>query len=210
MIPIWPHTLRQSPRRNNWTGGARDERVTFDPDRGPPLDRVGATAQTYDFSAQFPNFSNAQRAEFIRWFREDLALGVRWFAWRDPVTQEVALWKIVADQQAFSFTSKGAGWHDLSLRLLRRPVSPWWASYCDTGAILRPPAIVADYTGSVFGVDLARGAAAAVAAASGTFDVVTTRPGVGTTVETNRTLVPGDIPATPPAGVARILAYLPL
>lgn len=210
MIPVWPHTLRQSPRRHNWTGGPRDERVSFEPDRGAPIDRVGATAQTYDFAAVFPNFSDAQRAEFIRWFREDLALGTRWYAWRDPVSLDVALWKIIADQQAFSFTAKGAGWHDLSLRLLRRPGSPWWGEYCAEGMILRPPAIVADYAGSVFGLDLARAPAADVASASGTYDVLTTRPGFGTTVELNRTLVPGDVPATAPVGVSRIMAYPPL
>lgn len=209
MIPVWPPTLRQFPRRRSWTGGPRDERVTFEPDRGPPIDRVGATAQTFEMAGLFPNLSDAQRAEFIRWFREDLAMGTRWYAWRDPVTLEVALWKIITDQQAFSFTSNGAGWHDLSLRVMRRAFTPWWGEYCATGPILRPPAIVADYAGSVFGVDLARTPASSVAAASGTFDVVTTTGGVAT-LQAGVAVSPGGIPATAPAGVASVMAYVPL
>ena len=207
MIPIWPASLRQAPRRNSWTGGPIDERIRFEPDRGPAMERVGATALTEEFHATFPNFSNDQRATFRAWFDDDLAKGVRWFAWRDPVLEDVALWRIVSGSgTAYNFAAKGAGWHDLSFKVTRHPANPWYAPYATEG-LLRLPFVVADYAGGVFGVDLARVAAASVAAASGTFDVVTTRPGQSTLVERGRVVAPGGIPATPPAGVSRILAY---
>lgn len=208
MIPIWPHSLPQAPRRNNWTGGPRDERIRFEPDRGPPIDRVGATGATEEFNASFMNLSNAQRATFRAWFDGDLAKGTQWFAWRDPVIGDVSLWKIMSDgrSQAYSFTAKGAGWNDLSLNLMRRPGAVWYAPYVAEG-VLRLPYVVADYTNDVFGVDLARSPAASVAAVSGVFDVFTTRPGSSTLVERGHTVTAGDIPATAPVGVTRILAF---
>lgn len=208
MIPIWPSSLPQAPRRNNWTGGPRDERIRFEPDRGPPIERVGATGVTEEFSASFMNLSNAQRAVFRDWFDGDLAKGTQWFAWRDPVIGDVSLWKILSDgrSQAYSFTAKGAGWNDLALNLMRRPGDLWYAPYATEG-VLRLPYVVADYALDIFGVDLARTAAASVAAVSGVFDVYTTLSDLSTLVELGHSVTAGDIPATAPVGVSRILAY---
>lgn len=207
MIPVWPSSFPQRPRRLNWTGGPKDERVRFEPDRGPPLERLGSTAITEEFSATFQNFSTAQRAGFRTWFADDLAQGVQWFAWRDPVLNDVSLWKITAGGgAAYSFAAKGAGWHDLTIRLIRHPVDPWYAPYVGTGD-LRLPLAVADYENNVFGYDLARRPASVMPNVRGTLDVFTTRPGQSTLVERARLVALGEIPAVAPAGVSRILAY---
>lgn len=207
MIPIWPQAFPQAPRRNNWTGGPIDERLRFTPDRGPAIERVGATALTEEFTATFQNFSTDQRAAFRDWFAGDLSSGVNWFAWRDPVLEDVALWRIVGGNgPAYSFAAKGAGWHDLTVKLMRHPADPWFAPYA-SGGVLRLPFVVADYARGVFGVDLARKPAAAVALVAGTFDVFSTRPGQSTLVERGRVVTAGGIPAAAPAGVSRILAF---
>lgn len=207
MIPVFPADLPQSPRRGNWTGGPRDERVSFAPDRGPAIERPGTTAASDIYQATFGRLTNAELAIWRDFTLNTLARGVLPFAWRDPVLEDVALWSIVkSGEQLYSITALGAGRSDVSVSLMRRPGPVWWAPYAAEGR-LRLPYAVADYTGSVFGVDLARTAAAGVAAVSGTYDVFTTRPGLSTLVEYGATLTAGDIPATAPVGVSKILAF---
>lgn len=214
MIPIWPADLPQRPRRDNWNGGPVEARVHFEPERGPPIERAGVTALTEVFSATFQNLTTAQRVAFRSWFATSLNQGVTWFAWRDPVVQDVALWKIKSRETAYEFTAKGAGWHDLALTLLRHPGQPWWAGYAMGGeegeaSPLRLPFVVADYANGVFGVDLVRGTAAAVAAVAGTFDVYAFNDDLTVDVALAEVVTGGDIPAAAPAGVLRILAFAP-
>ena len=210
MIPIFPADLPQSPRRSNWTGGPRDERVSFAPDRGPAIERPGSTAATEVWQATFPRLTNAQLATFRTFALDELAGGVLPFAWRDPVLEDVAIWTLLkTGEQLYSVTALGAGRNDVSVGLMRRPGPVWWAPYVLEGQV-RLPYAVAHYGIGVFGVDLQRVAAAAVAAVSGVFDVYTSVPGFPTVLEPSRTLVPGDIPATAPIPGAVIRAFPPL
>lgn len=196
------------PARGRWSGGPRDERAVFSPEIGPPISRRRTTGETRAFEATFANFTGAMRASFEAWFRDHLQGGVKRFSWRDPVSDEIALWQIVSGGDlAYSFTAQGADRHQLSLNLLRMPGTPWWAPYALAGDN-RAPYAVADYAGSVFGVEGARSTAAEVAAVAGTFDVYTT-DGSGTTAELNHVLIAGDIPATAPGTITLIRAFVP-
>lgn len=207
MIPSFPSSLRQEPRRRDWTGGAQNVLHQFEAEDGPPIVRPRVTGETAVFSAVFPNLSDAQRATFEAWFRNDLRRGALAFAWRDPVDGTVGRWRIVPDTLAYSFTSKGAGWHDLSLTLMRLPGTPWWAPYVLAGTT-RVPHVVADYANAVFGVDSVKTAASAVALVAGIFDLYTTDG--TTTEELAKTVLAGDIPATAPGTVTKIVGYIPI
>ncbi|MCU0909794.1 MAG: hypothetical protein MUE98_00175 [Rhodobacteraceae bacterium] len=167
--------------------------------------RITGTPRIYQ--AVFQNLSNVQRTLFDGFFDEDLAGGTLAFAWRDPIDGDLALWRIRGDGDTpYSMTSKGAALHDLSLTLLRLPGVPWWAPYGLAGDN-RAPYVVADYQGGVYGVAGQRTAAAAVALVAGTFDLFTTDG--ATTAELAHVVAAGDIPATAPGTVTKIVGFVP-
>lgn len=209
MIPHWPLGLRQMPRRGTWAGGPKDARRVFQPDVGPPLMRAASTAEVMIYAnAVFPNFSQAQRALFETFWRVDLARGALPFSWREPESNAPGLWLIGSGETGYVFNSKGAGLSDLTVTLIRKPGTPWFAPYMLAG-FARVPAVVADYTGSVFGVDGKRSLAAAVALVAGTYDVYTISTAGLVTTALAAAITAGDIPASAPMDVARIVAFLP-
>lgn len=210
MIAHWPTGLRQKPQRGSWTGGPRDQRRSFQPDVGPPLMRPGSTADVMVYSgAVFPNLSPAMRLIWEEFWTVTLQRGSLPFSWRDPETDAPGLWCVAPGELGYSLASKGAGLSDLTLSLIRRPGAPWWGAYLRDGEN-RVPYAVADYAGSVFGVAGVRTAASAVAAVAGTYDVYTTATPSGVVTEQlAEAVLAGDIPATAPGGVAKIVAYLP-
>ena len=151
--PAWPAGLPQTPRRGAWTGGPQDTRAKFQPDAGPPLTRRRTTADAFTFDATFPNLSNTQRAQFEAFWRDDLVGGSLPFVMRDPVTQEAARWLIAGDgSSAWSLVAKGAGWNDLTLRLVRLPGATWFAPYLPAGTLLVPD-LVLDFASQVYGIE---------------------------------------------------------
>lgn len=149
--PSWPASLPQTPRRGAWMGGAQEARAIFQPEVGPPMVRRRTTADTYLFDASFPNLSTAQRAAFESFWVDDLRGGSLPFVMRDPVTQTAARWMISGGGAApFTLTAKGAGWHDLSMRLVRLPGATWFADYLPAGSLLVPD-LVLDFASQVYG-----------------------------------------------------------
>lgn len=209
MIAYWPEGLPQRPRRGTWTGGPKEARRVFQPDIGGPIMRAGSTSDVMIYSGVvFPNLQPAQRVIFEGFWQQDLGRGNLPFCWREPENDTAGLWLIAAAELAYTFTSKGAGLSDLQLTLVRKPGSPWFAPYLQDGSS-KPPYVVADYTNGVFGIDCLRATAAQVALVAGTYDLVTTKPGLATLVETSKVVVAGDIPATAPVGVSQIIGYQP-
>lgn len=207
MIPVWPASLPQTPRRGSFQGGPRDERAAFTPDVGPDILRGQVTAETGLFEAVFPALDPAQVTTFETFARVTLARGTAQFAWRDPVTGLAFAWRIARGERLYDLAPRGARLTDVSLRLVRMPGPPWWQPYATPGDVLRLPFVVADYAAGVFGVDLSRVPAAAVADVSGTFDLFTTDTDGLTGVLPAEVVTAGDIPATAPSGIARIVGY---
>lgn len=206
--PVWPASLPQTPRRGSWTGGPTEARVQFEADYGPPVERARTTADIEIYAAVFPNLSNAARAVFTAFFTADLARGITAFAWRDPVTQDLARWKIIGDgRQPYSLAAKVAGRNALTMTLMKMPGTIWYAPYATQTGELRLPYVVADYENSVFGIDGVKTTAAAVAAVTGKFDLYTTATGGGVTEELAHDVYAGDIPATAPSGVTKIVGF---
>lgn len=152
-VAVWPSSLPQSPRRGSWVGGAKEERDSFQPDKGPAIDRRGTTAEMQVASGVWPNLSGAQRAAFEAWFRGTLQSGVLPFVMRDPVSYRAGLWKIVGDDLAYSFTAKGADLHDLSLNLVRLPGVQAWEGFAPKAADLVVPVLALDFEAGVHAVN---------------------------------------------------------
>lgn len=124
--PSWPATLPQTPRRSTWAGGPMDFRRKFVPDRGDAIVRRATTAEVMSYQGVvFPNLKSAQLATFEAFYRDDLKGGTIPYLWNDPVTGTSWLWRIDGDGAlAYRVTSKGAGLHDLTVNLIRRPGAP--------------------------------------------------------------------------------------
>lgn len=168
--PVWPAVLPQTPRRQSWAGGAQESRALFEPEYGPPVSRRRVTADPQIYTGVvWPNCSDAGRAAFEAFWAQDLAGGAMPFLMRDPVAGDWARWKILrGGQTPYTFTSKGAGLHDLSMSLMRLPGATWFAPYIPAGTS-DVPALVLDFAAGVYGIDGARKAFADI--------VQFTRPG---------------------------------
>lgn len=209
MTPYWPVTVPSCPERHRATGGPVDARAVFQPDRGPEIVRAATTARWEEWSVPLSPITVAQFNLFEAWFDGDLSRGAKAFAWRHPVTDIIGLWRFKSGQRPYEVAQTAKGYVLLSFTALRQPGTPWWSPYVRAGEN-RVPYAVADYAGSVFGVAGDRTAAAAVALVAGTYDVYTTATPSGVvTEELAHVVVAGDIPATAPVGVSRIVAYLP-
>lgn len=203
MIPHWPVAMPQYPKREAFNGGPLDTRARFSTEYGPPILRPRTTADPEVYDATFRNLRLVQLTAFRSFYRDTLDRGIKSYSWRDPVYGDAALWKILGDgDKAFSVIARGADLHDLSLKLMRMPGSPWWGPY------LRPaesivPDVVADWDGGVYGIDGAKVAASALPAVTGTFDVWSLSSTDVETFTAGVTVLAGDIPATAPALVKR-------
>lgn len=198
-VPNWPVSLPQRPRSQGFSGGPQDSRARFDPDYGPPILRRRTTANPRLFDATFPNLRAVQLEAFDAFYDADLAGGALAFAWRDPVRDDVALWRIVGTGDlAYSVAARRGDLHDLSLRLMRLPGAPWWAPYVRPGASVVPE-VVADWDAGVHGIGGARVTASALPGVTGTFDVYSVSSTDVETFTAGVVIGAGDIPATAPA-----------
>jgi hypothetical protein len=209
MIPYWPTNVPDCPERYRATGGPVDARAAFQPERGPEITRAATTARWEEWTVPMSPFTLAQFNAFEAWFDASLARGSKAFAWRHPVTGVIGLWRFKSAPRPYDVSQTAKGYVLVSFTALRQPGTPWWSPYVRAGEN-RVPYAVADYAGSVFGVAGLRTAASAVAAVAGTYDVYTTATPSGTvTEELAHVVIAGDIPASAPVGVSKIVAYLP-
>lgn len=202
-VPNWPVSLPQSPRREGFNGGPLDTRVKFETEYGPPITRNRTTANPETYDATFRNLTLVQVAAFRTFYGTTLQGGVRNFAWRDPVVGDPALWKILGNgARAFDIVPRGADLHDLTLKLMRMPGTPWWSPYVRPGSSI-VPSVVADWDAGVYGIDGAKVAASALPAVAGTFDVWSVSSSDVETFAAAQVITAGGIPATAPGGVKR-------
>lgn len=208
-VPFWPVSLRQLPQRGGWSGGPQDTRVTFEPEYGPPITRRRTTAEPKLYQASFGQMTGAQRATFEAFYQTDLAGGVLSFCWRDPVADDVALWRIIGSgKQSYSFVATGADRHDLSMQMMRLPGAPWYAGYMRAGSS-KPPQVVADWFAGIFGINGVKVLASALTAVAGTFDVYSTSSTDVETFAAAQVITAGGIPATAPALTKRRVYFNP-
>lgn len=208
-VPNWPVTLPQAPRSQGFNGGPKDSRARFETEYGPPILRNRTTANPRLFDAVFPNLRLAGLNAFAAFYDTTLVGGTLSFAWRDPVFGDPALWRIVGNGDlAYSVSARRGDLHDLSLKLVRMPGTPWWAAYVRPGSSVVPQ-VVADWDASAFGIGGAKAAASALPAVAGTFNVYSVSSTDVETYSAGVVIAPGDIPATAPALTKRRVYFTP-
>ena len=208
-VANWPASLPQFPWDQSFNGGPRDTRARFDSEYGPPILRNRTTANPEVFDAAFRNLSLVEISAFRTFYQTDLGNGVAAFSWRDPVRGDPALWKIVGNGElAFTITPRRGDKHDLTLRVMRMPGLPWWASYVRAGLSVVPQ-VVADWNAGVYGIGGAKVAASALPAVTGTFNVYSVSTTDVETYSAGVVISAGGIPATAPALVKRRVYFTP-
>lgn len=207
--PAWPASLPQFPRREGFNGGPLDTRAVFTPEYGPPIMRARTTAAPETFDATFRNLRLTQVQTFDTFVTSALGGGVRSFSWRDPVMGDPALWKILGNGgRLYDIVPRGADLHDLTLKLMRLPGTPWWAPYVRPGQSVVPQ-VVADWFAGVFGIAGDRVAASALPAVTGTFNVFSVSSTDVETFTAGVVITAGGIPATAPALTKRRIYFIP-
>lgn len=205
MIPYWPTSLPQRPSIR-FTGGPQDNRVSFSPDYGMPIERPKGSDAPEIYDVGYEVFDLEDYAVFKAWFKDDLASGTKRFAWRHPIGDSVALWRIVSQDPPYTVTAASGGqFVSLTMRIMRVPGEPWFVDYVPSDTS-RVPDFVADYDNDVYGVQGEKVAASALPDIEGEYLTVTTN--ATSVVRTVETLTAGDIPATAPAGVTSIIGFL--
>lgn len=195
MIAAWPDTLPLRPSGRQFSETAQDSRAIFEPDVGPAITRPRITEQIVMQEVVFPPVETALVETLRTFYGTTLKQGSLPFIWRDPVTQEVRRYKMMGLPRV---GGAGSLHVQISIQLMRLPGEVWFAEYVPPGTV-RLPVWVADYGGSVFGVNGVKGVVGDLAAVSGTFDVWEKRTD-GTQSFTSRAYS-GDIPTTAPSGV---------
>lgn len=207
--PAWPTAMPQFPRREGFNGGPLDTRANFTTEYGPPILRARTTASPETFDATFRNLRLDAVHAFKTFLSADLAGGVNSFSWRDPVFGDPALWKILGNGgRLYDLLPRGADLHDLTLKLMRLPGTPWWAPYVRPAASVVPQ-VVADWNAGVYGIGGAKVLASALPAVTGTFNVYSVSTTDVETYTAGVVISPGDIPATAPALTKRRIYFTP-
>lgn len=207
--PNWPASLPQFPKRQAYSGGPLDTRASFATEYGPPILRARTTANPETYDATFRNLRLTAVQVFRAFVATDLAGGIRSFAWRDPVMGDPALWKILGNGgRLFDLMARGADLHDLTLKLMRLPGTPWWAPYVRPDASVVPQ-VVADWDAGVYGIDGDKVLASALTAVTGTFDVFSVSSTDVETFTPGVVITGGGIPATAPALTKRRIYFKP-
>jgi len=114
---VWPTTLPSRPLSSSIGWEPQDNKVSFQPDVGPSIDRRRSSAVAFEYSAKFPAITAAQVAIFETFHGTTLADGTLHYLWNRPEDAVSYKWKI----ESYQFTGLGAGWHELTATLNRLP-----------------------------------------------------------------------------------------
>lgn len=118
-MPAWPASIPQAPLVDQWVGGPQRNKVSFQPDVGPSIDRRRTSAAHSIFQGTFGPFTDAQLASFESFFSTDLADGTLSFTWDDPVTGVSYNWKFTDDEPPYQITHSEGNLHTIAMRLMR-------------------------------------------------------------------------------------------
>jgi len=120
MVATWPLVNRKSPDAAQYTESPQSNRISFEPEVGPTIDRRRGTAAATALSMQFTGITDDERQTFEDWYRDTLFDGVLPFVWVDPIRGVTASFKFTKETYQLQ-PHAGAQEHDLSFRLLRLP-----------------------------------------------------------------------------------------
>lgn len=117
-LSAWPSTLPQRLMRENNGFRFGENRVSFQPDQGAPLDRRTGTAGPDEFSGSVVLASPTLFTTFQTFFKTTLKQGTLPFTWTHPVTAAACTCKIIGRPE---LAPVGGGAWRLQLTLLLLP-----------------------------------------------------------------------------------------
>ena len=120
-MATWPVALPQLPAVGALSGGPQSNKVSFQPDAGPQIDRRRGTAVAHIRNIRLPLITDAQLATFVSFFETDLKDGVLPFVWPDPITSVSHNWKFAGGESPYSVNTLMPDRHELSFTLMRLP-----------------------------------------------------------------------------------------
>lgn len=202
-VAFWPTSLPQKPLVS-YSGGFMDNRASFIPQVGAPIERPLTTGAPEIYDVSFRSLTLSEYGTFKAWFKTELGLGVKPFIFRDPLTQEPGWYKIMKGDPPFQVRALGGQYVSLQAKMMLLPAAPWFASYIPKNSC-RAPYFVADYANSIYGIDGKTVPASALLTISGTYWVQRTTTTAIT--EAQEALVATDIPASAPGTTTEILGF---
>lgn len=149
-VAVWPTTLPEGPT-TNYRGGPQDARASFQPERGPTIDRRITTGAAKVFSMTLAPLTRAQLAIFETWFEDETAHGANTFSWRDPLDDTPQLWKFMKADPVYNIDALSDEMVSVSFSLMRYPGTPWFASYLQADSN-KPPPLVLDFENGKYGL----------------------------------------------------------
>lgn len=117
----WPSTLPQVPVGGGFSGGPQPNKISFQPEIGPSIDRRRGTAVGHLREIRLQPIDRQQLATFVQFFEIDLRDGILPFTWIDPQTDEAAQWKFAGSEQPYQIEGLGDDLYNLSFSLMRLP-----------------------------------------------------------------------------------------
>lgn len=97
---VWP--IKTGFDATATTGGPKDDRASFQPSVGSPIERPRVTGRTEVWSIKTCPYTVTELNTFEAWFDSDCAQGAASFVWTRPITGQFTLWRIMKAQPAYS------------------------------------------------------------------------------------------------------------
>ncbi|OWJ73879.1 hypothetical protein, partial [Haematobacter missouriensis] len=94
-IQQWPFEVPDCIMPLSVEGGLQDNRVSFEPEVGPPVERPRSSWAPEVYSLDMRLMTVAQFVAFETWYRTTLRYGVLPFEFSHPITRKRSAWKIV-------------------------------------------------------------------------------------------------------------------
>jgi hypothetical protein len=115
MLSVWPGEL-PNPLWKSYELETVDTVIRFEPDHGPPLQRV-ATSWEPVVARGVWRLKDAHYKILRDWWSKQLSLGVKQFVWREPYLDQYGIWVFKSPPSAPKIVAPG--YVDVTLELLR-------------------------------------------------------------------------------------------
>jgi len=90
-----PGTVPKCAMPKGSSGGQQDNRIGFETEVGPPIERPRATWVPEIYNISLPLITLQAFRDFKEWFESDLGWGVNAFVFKHPITGDDGVWKIM-------------------------------------------------------------------------------------------------------------------
>ncbi|MFA7279820.1 MAG: hypothetical protein WC100_06970 [Sterolibacterium sp.] len=115
----WPVALPLRPQGGSYKITPQNNRVSFEPEVGPTLDRRRSTSTNITVTADFDLTSFYMKTVFEEWYKDELMDGILPFMWEDPTECVEYEWKFYGKSAPYSIVANRGIFMILSVNLMR-------------------------------------------------------------------------------------------